>query len=140
MSIFVWDSFDAEGTCFTVQETPMFCPQCGAEYVAGITKCADCRIALTPDPPVEKETERPDFHHVLTLFNVGDIAVLRSVLDSAQIEYVFDGENFNLLDPMIQPVRLFVKGKDADAARELIAGMNIHYLSVSPREDAGDEK
>jgi hypothetical protein len=29
----------------------VWCPSCGAEYVAGTPRCADCRVALVPDPP-----------------------------------------------------------------------------------------
>ena len=29
----------------------MWCPSCGAEYVAGTTRCADCRVALLVEPP-----------------------------------------------------------------------------------------
>lgn len=113
----------------------MFCPSCGSEYVEGITECADCRVPLVVERPAAKEIERPEFEKILTLFNVGDIAVIKSVLDSAQIEYIFDGENFNLVDPMIQPARLFVKTSQAAMAKELLKEMNIHYWSLSARND-----
>jgi hypothetical protein len=29
----------------------MYCPLCGAEYRANVTTCADCQVALAPDPP-----------------------------------------------------------------------------------------
>lgn len=29
----------------------MFCPNCGAEYSAGFTRCSDCEVALVADPP-----------------------------------------------------------------------------------------
>ncbi|MCZ7525248.1 MAG: hypothetical protein M5U14_01975 [Acidimicrobiia bacterium] len=29
----------------------LWCPSCGAEYVAGSRSCADCRVALQPNPP-----------------------------------------------------------------------------------------
>lgn len=113
----------------------MFCPNCGAEYVEGVLECADCRVALVRERPPEKQMERPDFEKILTIFNVGDIAVIRSVLDAGKIEYIFDGENFNLVDPMIQPARLYVKASQAGMAKELLKEMNLHYWSVSPREN-----
>lgn len=113
----------------------MFCPNCRAEYVKGIVECADCRVPLVRERPPEKEIEIPEFEKILTLFNVGDIAVIRSVFDSAEIEYIFDGENFNLVDPMIQPARLFVKASQAETAKELLKGMNLHYWSLSTRDD-----
>jgi hypothetical protein len=35
----------------------LWCPSCGAEYRADTTMCADCRVALVPDPPVELDDE-----------------------------------------------------------------------------------
>ena len=35
----------------------LWCPACGAEYRADTTTCADCRVALVPDPPVELDDE-----------------------------------------------------------------------------------
>jgi|SRR5712691_162376 len=29
----------------------LFCPSCGAEYIAGTRYCSDCRVALTTTPP-----------------------------------------------------------------------------------------
>lgn len=29
----------------------LYCPSCGAEYVAGTRYCSDCRVALTATPP-----------------------------------------------------------------------------------------
>ena len=29
----------------------MYCPDCGAEYVPGVTECADCGTALQAEPP-----------------------------------------------------------------------------------------
>jgi len=118
----------------------MFCPKCGAEYVEGITECADCRVPLAVVPLAAKDLEQPEFEKILTIFNVGDIAVIKSVLDSAQIKYIFDGENFNLVDPMIQPARLFVKASQAAMARELLKEMKLHYWSLSPRDDTKDEE
>ena len=115
----------------------MFCPNCGAEYVDGVTECADCRIPLVTVRSPEKGDEKPSFEKILTIFNVGDIAVIKSVFDAAKIEYIFDGENFNLVDPMIQPARLFVKASQAHMAKELLKDMTLHYWSVSPRNDTG---
>ena len=34
-----------------MDEPTLWCPSCGAEYVAGSTLCADCRVALVTEPP-----------------------------------------------------------------------------------------
>lgn len=35
-----------------MSESPtVWCPSCGAEYLAGVPYCADCRVALVPERP-----------------------------------------------------------------------------------------
>jgi hypothetical protein len=34
-----------------VDDVTVWCPSCGAEYRAGTTQCADCRVALVDGPP-----------------------------------------------------------------------------------------
>jgi|WetSurMetagenome_2_1015567.scaffolds.fasta_scaffold765089_2 hypothetical protein len=117
----------------------MFCPQCRTEYVEGVKECADCRVPLVKERPPEEPFTQPDFEKILTTYNIADIAVIKSVLDSAGIHYVFDGENFNMLEQMVQPARLFVRADDVEAAKELLKDLTIKYVSISPRDPSGDE-
>jgi hypothetical protein len=39
----------------TTESPTVWCPSCGAEYVAGTTQCADCRVALATDRPRDLE-------------------------------------------------------------------------------------
>jgi len=34
-----------------MSSTTLWCPSCGAEYVAGSTRCSDCRVALVSERP-----------------------------------------------------------------------------------------
>ena len=111
----------------------MVCPNCGAEYVGGVNECYDCRIPLVSQMPPRPEPLQ--FQEILRTFNQGDIAVIRSVLEDAEIEYFFRGEIFNLVDPLIQPARLFVRKDQAEETRELLHGLNVSFLGVSARSD-----
>ena len=111
----------------------MWCPSCRAEYVPGIRECPDCHVILVntpPPPPVAVE-----FEELLRTFNQGDIALIKSILDDAEIDYFFQGEIFNLVDPLIQPARLRVRKDQAGDAKELLKGLNVSFLGVSVRDD-----
>ncbi len=41
-------------------EATVWCPSCGAEYRAGTTQCADCRVALVAEPPAFLDDEDED--------------------------------------------------------------------------------
>ena len=111
----------------------MWCPSCRAEYVPGVRECADCRVTLVDAlPPPLKAVE---FKEVLHTFNQGDIALIKSILDDGGIDYFFQGENFNLLEPLIQPARLSVRKDQADEVRELLRGLSVHFLGVSVRDE-----
>lgn len=65
----------------------VWCPSCGAEYRAGSTICADCRVALAPEPPSEFE-DTP-------LVEMGDwpklqAQILRRRLESASIPVMLE--------------------------------------------------
>ena len=72
----------------------MHCPKCGAEYRSGFSRCADCDVYLV-DALVE-EPRAPDPHRELVaVLKTTDsilLPVVKSLLDSAGIEYVSQGE------------------------------------------------
>jgi hypothetical protein len=111
----------------------MWCPSCGAEYLPEIRECADCRtplVASPPPPPVPVE-----FEEILRTFNQGDIALIKSILDDGALEYFFQGEIFNLVDPLIQPARLRVRKDQAGEARQLLRDLNVSFLGISVRDE-----
>jgi hypothetical protein len=60
-----------------------------------------------------------DYKKILSTSNPGDIAFIKSILDSAGITYFFQGENFvHMAYPM--PARLMVKKDEVEKAKELL--------------------
>ncbi len=110
----------------------MFCPECGAEYRDGFTECTDCRVALVAELPPEQTHNTVGYERLLSTFNLGDIAVIKSLLDDAGIEYFFRGEIFNQIDPLIQPAILLVRKDQVEIARSLLGDMNVSFLGISP--------
>lgn len=107
----------------------MFCPNCRTEYIDGITVCKDCGTPLVASIPAEPEMYT--FVKLLSTFNLADIAIIKSILDDGQITYYFIGENFNQIDQLVQPARLFVREDQTDIAREFLKGLNITYMGLS---------
>lgn len=95
----------------------MFCPECGAEYEPGVAECADCEVALTPSPPPEPPHPEPDLVEVMETSDPALLPVLVSVLESAGIEPVVDGDEVM----GVLPVGHFGGGKWSSDGR----GLNV---------------
>ena len=117
----------------------MFCPRCRSEYIEGITYCTGCNLLLVESIPAEPEVY--PFIKLLSTFNLVDIAMIKSILDGSEITYYFIGENFNQIDQLVQPARLFVRKDQADEAREWLKDLNITYMGLSSlSRDQDDEQ
>ena len=64
-------------------------------------------------------------------FNQGDIALIKSLLESENIDFLAHGEHFNLIRPWIQPVRFMVAEDQLDRAKALIDSLNLTYSPMS---------
>jgi putative signal transducing protein len=108
----------------------MFCPKCRTEYRKGFATCADCEVPLVdglpPEPdPGDVKPEYVEYAHLLSTYNLADIALIKSVLDGEDIVYFFQGESFTYL--MVQPTKLMVSKDDLERAKELIKELDLHY-------------
>ena len=114
----------------------MFCPQCRAEYRAGVERCPDCDVALVERLPDEAEAEEPDAK-LVKVYATGEAAmipVVQSLLEAAGIEYMAKGEEAQDLfgwgrlgtsySYVVGPVEFLVKEEDAETARALIEDMS----------------
>ncbi len=109
----------------------MFCPKCRAEYREGFTVCADCEIDLVD---VLLEVEKPefiDFKEVLTTYNPGDVAFIKSLLESEGIKYFFKGENFMYVRPLADPVRLMIRADQVEEAVELLKNVQLSFMGIN---------
>jgi predicted ATP-dependent serine protease len=100
----------------------MICPQCGAKYPQGITRCPECDVELV-DETVEAArdiTEWMDDVVVLETTDEGHLLVARSLLEAEGIPSFAHGEEGQQLMGA-GPVRLRVRLADQEAARALLA-------------------
>ena len=99
----------------------MFCPKCESEYRDGFTECADCRIALVPEVPIEEpdQQEYVDFKELLTTNNQGEIALFKSILEAEEIPFLVQGDHFSRVQAHGIAVRFLVPGDFLEPAKKL---------------------
>jgi Putative prokaryotic signal transducing protein len=111
----------------------MFCPQCGQEFVAGVTVCSDCGVTLQQDPPELEPEPGPEWVDLETVLETGDAALLtvaRSLLEAEGIPSFARGEGLQEfmgwgriplgVNLVTGPVELQVPPERADEARRLL--------------------
>lgn len=100
----------------------MFCPKCRTEYREGFTVCADCGQPLVWTLPPEPKPEWVDLVTVLSTVNASTVALAKSLLEDAGIEFNVRGE---LTKSMLSIgiVQIQVGKDDEDEARQLLEGI-----------------
>jgi hypothetical protein len=97
----------------------VYCPNCRGEYRPGFSWCKDCDVALVDELPAEPGPEFVDLVEVLSIADVGQIALIKSILDAEEIPYLAQGENFNTGRNIA--VRFLVPSDCFDEARKILA-------------------
>ncbi len=111
----------------------MFCPKCRKAYKGGIYLCRDCRTSLVPElqpDPVNEPQEAFEFEEICFTSNAGEMALIKSLLESEGIIYYFKGEFSSHAHPFPQPARLMVRRDEVVEAKEILESLNIS-LTVS---------
>ena len=93
--------------------------------------CADCDIPLVDRLPEKEATEKQnkDFREILMMVNAGEIAMVKSLLDDAGIDYYLKGGHFAVLRPFADPARLFVRMDQYEEAVEIIKDLDFGLWS-----------
>jgi len=83
----------------------MYCPECGVEYRAGFTECADCHVGLVEQLPPPTEVPSPDLELVRILEGNNQVveAVAKMVLEEAGIPFYMEGEEVGVSMSVIDP-------------------------------------
>jgi hypothetical protein len=76
-----------------------------------------------------------EMKELVVTYNLADIALIKSLLDSEGIPYLAHGENFHSIRPLVEPVRFLVAEGDLNRARPLIESLR---LSFGPFADFSD--
>jgi hypothetical protein len=124
----------------------MFCPECGAEYREGFTECADCKVPLVPElelppePRPERVVEYVDYECVLSTFNPGDVALIKSIMDSEKLTYFFHGEHFHQVRPLIEPAKLMVRKNQVQRARDILKHLEPSFMPFPTRRESEEDE
>jgi len=69
--------------------------------------------------------------------NPADVALIKSLLDSAGILYFVHGEAFSAVRPLVEPVRIMVAGDCLEEAWDLIGGLRLAYGPIASQPEDG---
>ena len=109
----------------------MFCPRCEQEYPWHVMVCPTCDVDTVDRLPHSGPAPAPDAQ-LVSAFATGDpglIAVVKSLLDAAGIDYFVRGEGLQGLAGLGQitgysyvfgPAEFWVRAEDTDRVRELL--------------------
>ena len=120
----------------------IICPNCATniklkekERTTGEVHCPECEslIDFTTNPPTVINPK--EYIQITSSINQGDIVVIKSMLDDANIDYYVFGENFLIIDPLIQPARVFVLKDEVEEANRILKNFDIHIFGVSMRNE-----
>jgi hypothetical protein len=100
----------------------MFCPNCRTEYKEGITVCADCGAPLVEELPPESKPEWADLVTVLSTVNASTIALAKSILEDAGMDFSVKGELPKAM-LSIGIMQIQVSSDDEAEARKLLEGV-----------------
>lgn len=112
----------------------MVCPQCGAEFVAGIDLCADCEVPLVVVAQNPADATPVDWQTALATGDPALIAAAESLLIEAAVPFRTRNEGLQDLfafgrvgmgyNPVVGPVLLDVPAERLVEAQELLAALD----------------
>ena len=114
----------------------MFCPQCGDEFPWHVMVCPTCDIDTVDRLPAPEPTPDVELVRVLATGDAGLIAVAKSLLEGAEIDYFVRGDGLQDLFGLgritaysfaMGPAEFWVRADDADSARELLEGLTASH-------------
>ncbi|RPI74322.1 MAG: DUF2007 domain-containing protein [Ignavibacteriales bacterium] len=117
------------------------CPNCDndleiseEERISGMVHCPECEVLIdfNTDPP--KVFHKENYVELFSSLNQGDISIIKSILENANIDYYVFGENFLGAEPLIQPARFFVNENNLEEAKELLKDYDFRIWGYSSNQ------
>jgi uncharacterized protein YbaR (Trm112 family) len=126
-----------------VSEMPLIisCPNCQSEIelsesekASGKLHCPECEevIDVSVNPPIVLNKE--NYVALVSTLNQVDIALVKTILDDAKIDYYIFFENFLAIRPLLEPVRFFVNQEQAEEACTLLSSYEFKIFGLSKND------
>lgn len=127
------------------EETPwkkIICPNClslleinESELKSAGLHCPECDTFMILVDSKSEAVEDNNYIQFLSSLNQGDIAIIKSMLDNAGVDYYVTGENFLGVSPLVEPAIFYVNDKDLKLAKEILKDFELHLFGFSANND-----
>ncbi len=115
----------------------MYCPECKKTYKEDVYLCKDCQTSLVPELHLDllkEPQECNEFEEILFISNAGEMALIKSLLESEGITYYFKGEFSSHAHPFPQPTRLMVQRDEINEVKEILESLSVPFAIPRPCE------
>ncbi len=120
------------------------CPVCSSELelsdedrTSRKYHCPECKAFIDFTKDVPKIWDDKNYSLLFTTMNQSDIALIKSVLDNASIDYYVYDEDFLAVRPLVQPARFFVAEDQTEEAKEILKDIDLNFFGVASRNKIG---
>jgi Zn-finger nucleic acid-binding protein len=118
------------------------CPKCKTELSLEENerklerfRCPSCMSFIDHSGELPKIIKPDDYVKFKTTINQGEIALIKSIFDSEEIDYYISGDNFLSMDPLIQGAKVFVIKSDLEKATALLRVSNTEIIKNNQRHN-----
>lgn len=117
----------------------MFCPNCKCEYIRGVTRCADCDVALV-DSLASVDANPAEDARIVPFWRGNDSAEfdrVKEALESAEIPYTApDSKGFFSFLPTESRMEIWISEADQEKAEKLLLDLDgsVAHSELTPDE------